>query len=172
MKKGLKYFAIILVVLSICSANVKAATINGYTYKKISVSGKYSDTSDKDSYKKIIKSYKDLVKLEKYINKNYNNPKKYLKKLNKYTKSYFKKNSLVFVTENVDVNFIKYKLSSVTIDNNKLKLTINRIDTLKSGCGKTDVVIYEANTYIIEAKKSKLKNVEKVKVKYDFIKNS
>lgn len=79
MKKGLKYFVVILTVLSICSVNVKAANVDGYICKKIGVSGKYSDTNNKNSYKKIIRSYKDLVKLKKYIKKNYNNPKKYIK---------------------------------------------------------------------------------------------
>ena len=83
MKKGLKYFVIILMVLSIYSANVKAAKVDGYVCKTISVSGEYSDTNNKNSYKKIIRSYRDLVKLKKYIKKNYNNPKKYIKKLNK-----------------------------------------------------------------------------------------
>ena len=70
MKKGLTYFVVILTVLSICSVNVKAANVDGYICKKISVSGKYSDTNNKNSYKKIIRSYKDLVKLKKYIKKN------------------------------------------------------------------------------------------------------
>ena len=81
MKKGLKYFVVILTVLSICSANVKAANVDGYTCKTINVSGKYSDTNNKNSYKKIIRSCKDLAKLKKCIKKNYNNPKKYIKKL-------------------------------------------------------------------------------------------
>ncbi len=50
MKKGLKYFVVILTVLSICSVNVKAANVDGYICKKIGVSGKYSDTNNKNSY--------------------------------------------------------------------------------------------------------------------------
>ncbi|WP_370749026.1 hypothetical protein [Eubacterium sp.] len=43
---------------------------------------------------------------------------------------------------------------------------------MEEGQYKTAVVIYGANTYIIESKKSKLKNVKKVKVTYDFVRNS
>ena len=156
MKKGLKYFVVILTVLSICSVNVKAANVDGYICKKISVSGKYSDTNNKNSYKKIIRSYKDLVKLKKYIKKNYNNPKKYIKKLNKYKKSYFKKKALIFATKK----------------DKKVTLNVEKRDLLEEGQYKTAVVIYGANTYIIESKKSKLKNVKKVKVTYDFVRNS
>lgn len=172
MKKVLRYFVIILAVLSICSINVKAATVDGYTCKTISVSGKYSDTNNKNSYKKIIRSYKELVKLKKYIKKNYNNSKKYIKKLNKYKKSYFKKNVLIFATENVDTNFLSYKLLSITKKDEKIILNVEKRNLLKEGQYKNTVVIYGANTYIIEAKKSKLKDVKKVKVTYDFVKNS
>ena len=172
MKKGLKYFVVIMTVLSICSVNVKAANVDGYICKKISVSGKYSDTNNKNSYKKIIRSYKDLVKLKKYIKKNYNNPKKYIKKLNKYKKSYFKKKALIFATENIDLNFFSYKLLSITKKDKKVTLNVEKRDLLEEGQYKTAVVIYGANTYIIESKKSKLKNVKKVKVTYDFVRNS
>ena len=172
MKKALKCFVIILTVLSICSTNVNAAKIDGYTYKTISVSGRYSNTNDKDSHKKIIRSYRDLVKLKKYIKKNYNNSKKYIKKLNKYKKSYFKKNVLIFATENVDTNFLSYKLLSITKKDEKIILNVEKRDLLKEGQGAIGVIIYGANTYIIEAKKSKLKDVKKVKVTYDFVKNS
>lgn len=172
MKKGLKYFVIILMVLSIYSANVKAAKVDGYVCKTISVSGEYSDTNNKNSYKKIIRSYRDLVKLKKYIKKNYNNPKKYIKKLNKYKKSYFKKNVLIFATENIDLNFLSYKLISITKKDEKIFLNVEKRDLLKEGQCKIAVVIYGANTYIIKSKKSKLKKVKKVKIKYDFIKNS
>lgn len=62
-------------------------------------------------------------------------------------------------------------------ENYKLKEEITRLnvekrDLLEEGQYKTAVVIYGANTYIIESKKSKLKNVKKVKVTYDFVKNS
>lgn len=172
MEKGLKYFVIILVVLSICSINVKAATIDGYTYKTISISGKYSDTNNKNSYKKIIKSYKELVKLKKYIKKNYNHSKKYIKKLNKYKKSYFKKNVLIFTTENVNLNSTSYSLLSITKKNNNIVLNVEKKNLLKEGEGAICVVVYGANTYIIEAKKSKLEKIKKVKVTYDFVKNS
>ena len=131
MKKGLKYFVVILTVLSICSVNVKAANVDGYICKKISVSGKYSDTNNKNSYKKIIRSYKDLVKLKKYIKKNYNNPKKYIKKLNKYKKSYFKKKALIFATENIDLNFFSYKLLSITKKDKKVTLNVEKRDLLE-----------------------------------------
>lgn len=172
MKKGLKYFVVILTVLSICSANVKAANVDGYTCKTINVSDKYSDTNNKNSYKKIIRSYKDLAKLKQYIKKNYNNPKKYIKKLNKYKKSYFKKKVLIFATENIDLNFLSYKLLSITKKDEKIILNVKKRNLLKEGQSKNTVVIYGANTYIIESKKSKLKNVKKVKVTYDFVKNS
>lgn len=155
MKKGLKYFVVILTVLSICSANVKAANVDGYTCKTINVSGKYSDTNNKNSYKKIIRSYKDLAKLKKYIKKNYNNPKKYIKKLNKYKKSYFKKKVLIFATENIDLNFLSYKLLFITKKDEKIILNVKKRNLLKEGQSKNTVVIYGANTYIIESKKSK-----------------
>ena len=37
-------------VLSIYSANVKAAKVDGYVCKTISVSGEYSDTNNKNSF--------------------------------------------------------------------------------------------------------------------------
>lgn len=172
MKKVLRYFVIILAVLSICSINVKAATVDGYTCKTISVSGKYSDTNNKNSYKKIIRSYKELVKLKKYIKKNYNNSKKYIKKLNKYKKSYFKKKVLIFATENVNLNSTSYRLLSITKKNNNIVLNVEKKNLLKEGEYAIDVVIYGANTYIIEAKKSKFKKIKKVKVTYDFVKNN
>ncbi len=172
MKKGLKYFVVILTVLSICSVNVKAANVDGYTCKTISVSGKYSDTNNNNSYKKIIRSYKDLLKLKRYIKKNYNAPKKYIKKLNKYKKSYFKKKVLIFATENVDLNFLSYKLLSITKKDEKIILNVEKRNLLKEGEHKTTMVIYGANTYMIEAKKSKLKNVKKVKITYDFVNDS
>lgn len=172
MKKVLKYFVIILTVLSICFTNVNAAKIDGYTYNTISVSGKYSNTNDKDSHKKIIRSYKDLAKLKKYIKKNYNNSKKYIKKLNKYKKSFFKKNVLIFATENVNLNSTSYRLLSITKKKNNIILNVEKKNLLKEGQGAITVVIYGANTYIIEAKKTKLNDVKKVKVTYDFVKNS
>ena len=172
MKKRLKYLVVILMVLSVYCANVKAATVDGYVCKTISISGKYSDTKDKSSYKKIIKSYKDLEKLKKHIKKNYNHPKKYIKKLNKYKKSYFKKKGLIFATENIDLNLLQYKLLSITKKDGTINLHVEKRDLLKAGQAKTTVVIYGANTYMIELKKSKLKNVKKVKVTYDFVKKN
>lgn len=172
MKKGLKYFIIILAVFSICSTNIKAATVDGYVCKTIRVSNKYSDTKNKNSYKKIVKSYKELKKLKKYIKKNYNDSKKYIKKLNKYKKTYFKRNVLIFATENIDINFFSYKLLSITKKDEKIILNVEKRNLLKEGQYKDDVVIYGANTYIIESKKSKLKNIKKIKVTYDFVKNS
>ena len=172
MKKGLKCFVTILAILSVFTANVSAVTMNGYTYKTISVTGKYSDKVNNKSHKKIVRSYKDLEKLKKYIKKNYNNPTQYTKKLKKYKKSYFKKNALIFVTENVDMNQLSYKLLKLTKNNDKFVINVEKRDLLKDGYKKTAVVIYGANTYIVEAKKSKLKNVKKVKVTYKFVKNS
>lgn len=172
MKKGLKCFVTILAILSVFTANVSAVTMNGYTYKTISVTGKYSDKVNNKSHKKIVRSYKDLEKLKKYIKKNYNNPTKYTKKLKKYKKSYFKKNALIFVTENVDMNQLSYKLLKLTKNNDKFVINVEKRDLLKDGYKKTAVVIYGANTHIVEAKKSKLKNVKKVKVTYKFVKNS
>lgn len=164
MKKVLKYFVVILTVLSICSANVKAANVDGYTCKTISVSDKYSDTNNKNSYKKIIRSYKDLVKLRKYIKKNYNRPKQYLKKLNKYKKSYFKKKAIVFATENVDLNSKSYKCVSVVKENEKLNLNVERLNLLKEGQSTTCEIVYGAKTYILEVRKKKIKNIKKVRI--------
>lgn len=121
MKKILKCLLLCLICLSICGTQVKAAKSINCECRTISVSGKYSDTISNNSKKKIIRTYKDLKKLKKYIKRNYNNPNKYLKKLKKYKKAYFKKKSLVFVTVNIDMNSKAYKFMSV---NKKKRLYI------------------------------------------------
>ena len=83
-----------------------------------------------------------------------------------------KKKALIFATENIDLNFFSYKLLSITKKDKKVTLNVEKRDLLEEGQYKTAVVIYGANTYIIESKKSKLKNVKKVKVTYDFVRNS
>lgn len=164
MKKRLECFVLLLAFLLICCTQVKAANSVGYTCKIISVSEKYSDTKSQNSYKKVIATYKDLVKLKKYIKKNYNYPQKYLNKLNKYKKSYFKKKALVFVTENVDLNSKSYKFVSVVKKNQKLNLIIERRNLLKEGQKTTCVIVYGAKTYILEVKKNRLKNIKKVRI--------
>ena len=79
---------------------------------------------------------------------------------------------MIFATENIDLNFLSYKLLSITKKDEKIILNVKKRNLLKEGQSKNTVVIYGANTYIIESKKSKLKNVKKVKVTYDFVKNS
>lgn len=169
-----KILALILTLsstFSVVNVPAKAAQIDGYACKTISVSGRYSDSTNKNSCKKIIRTYDDLTKIKKHIKNNYNYSKKYIKSLRKYKKSYFKKNALIFVTENVDLNFRSYRLLSIT-KNSNIVLNVEKKNLLKKGQGATCVVIYGANTYIIEAKKSKIKNVKKVKVTYDFVQNT
>lgn len=132
-------------------------------------SGTFSEDLTKNSYKKIVTSYSQLNKLKKYIKKNYNNPKKYLHILNKYNKKYFKKNALIFATENVDMNSKEYMFSSLEKKNNKLIINVGINYTLPEGLYTTTVIRYSANTYFINIKKSKLKNIKKVKFKYSYI---
>ncbi len=172
VKYAAAVMAVLLMLSANCPAHVKAAKVNGYPCKTISVSERYSGTTDKNSYKKIVKSYKDLVKLKKYIRKNYNHSKKYIKELNKYKKSYFKKKGLIFATENIDLNHLQYKLLSIAKKDGAINLNVEKRDLLKEGQSKTTVVLYGADTYIIEADQSKLKNVRKVKVTYHFVKSS
>lgn len=162
----------ILICVAICSTPINAATKARYTCDTIRVSGKYSDTKSQNRYKKIIRTYKELTRLKKYIRKNYKYPKKYLKKLNKYKKSYFKKKALVFATENVDVNIYSYKLISATIENKKINLNIEKKCTLKEGQSAACVVRYSARTYILNVKKSKLKDVNKIRIIHNEVMNA
>ena len=79
---------------------------------------------------------------------------------------------MIFVTENVDVNQLSYKLLKLTKNNDEFVINVEKRDLLEDGYKKPMMVIYGANTYIVEAKKTKLKNVKKVKVTYKFVKNS
>lgn len=161
----------IVLLVTIATSNVNASIISdqSYKYKNINVSGTFCEDLTKNSYKKIVTSYSQLNKLKKYIKKNYNNPKKYLRILNKYNKKYFKKNVLVFATENVDMNSKEYIFSSLEKKNNKLIMNIGINYTLQEGLYTTTVIRYSANTYFINIKKSKLKNIKKVKFKYSYI---
>ena len=82
----------LLITLTVSSTN--ASTINKKSYKcrNLNVSGNFSKNDNKQSYRRVVTSYKQLNKLKKSVKKNYNKPKKYLKILNKYNRKYFRKN--------------------------------------------------------------------------------
>ena len=75
-----KILALILtlsITFSVENVPAKAAQIDGYACKTISVSGRYSNSTNKNSCKKIIRTYDDLTKIKKHIKNNYNYSKKY-----------------------------------------------------------------------------------------------
>ena len=145
---------------------VRKNKIKSYKSKNISVPGIYSKKIGQNSYKKIISSYKQLEKVKKYVNKNYNSPQKYLKNLNKYSKSFFDKNVLIFVTENVDMNAKTYKMSSLQKNDNTVFVNVKRRSTLKEGQAIATYIKPYANTYFISLKKSSVKKIKKIKVVY------
>ncbi len=163
---------LIALLITITTSSVAASVINdnAYKYKNTNIPGTFSDNITKNSHKKIVTSYSELQKLKKYIKKNYNKPKKYLRILNTYSRGYFKKNLLVFATENVDMNSKEYIFSFLAKEDKKLIVNIGINYTLKDGMYTTTVIRYSANTYFINIKKSKLKNIKKVKFKYSYIK--
>lgn len=165
MKKLIKIFLFVIAFSFSVSGmqTIKAST--NYSFKKVILSGRFSDTKQKNSHKKIIRTYKELKTLKKYIKKNYNNPEKYLKKLKKYKKSYFKKKSLIFATQNLDVMHYKYSFDSMEIDNEKVYINVSKKDTAKPDERVFCSVKYQANTYMIEVKKKKIKDVRKIKIK-------
>ena len=99
MYKFSSILTIIILLVSLSLTCVMGDTIDSkaYKYKHVEVDGTFCKNLSKHSYKKIIKSYGQLKSVKKYVKKNYNNPKKYLRILNKYNKKYFKKNALIFV---------------------------------------------------------------------------
>ncbi len=169
MKKIGSSIMVIVLIAAITTTGVmgKSSSLNNYKCKTMSVSGNYSKDISKNSYKKIISSYKQLEKVKKYVKKNYNYSKKYLKKLNKYNKKFFKKNALIFVTENVDVNAKTYTMSSLEKKDDKLLINIDRRNTLKEGQYTTEEIQYCANTYFISVKNLSIKKTKKIKVVYN-----
>ena len=88
-----RMITLIALLIAITTSSVVASTISkkAYKYKNNNISGTFSENITKNSYKKIVRSYSQLKELKKYVKNNYNQPKKYLRKLNKYNKKYFKK---------------------------------------------------------------------------------
>lgn len=163
-----KMFIVFLCIMSLMTTNVLAYNYknNTFTCKTMTTKGNVLKNRTKKSYKKIVKSYEQLEKLKKYVKNNYNSPDKYLKQLKKYNKKFFKKNTLIFVTECNDVNAKKYKISSIEKKNNKVYVNIDcKIENVN---GKKTIasIIYGTNTYLIKAKKSNVKDVKKIKVIY------
>lgn len=159
----------LLITITTSSVNASIISDKAYKYKNTNISETFSKDITKNSYKKIVTSYSQLKKLKKYVKGNYNKPKKYLRILNKYNKRYFKKNALVFATGNVDMNSKEYIFSSLEKKSNKIIVNIGINYTLKEGMYTTTEIRYSANTYFINIKKSKLKNIKKVKFKYSYI---
>lgn len=159
----------LLITLTVSSTN--ASTINKKSYKcrNLNVSGNFSKNDNKQSYRRVVTSYKQLNKLKKSVKKNYNKPKKYLKILNKYNRKYFRKNALVFVTEDVDMNCKEYKFSTLEKKKNKLIVNVGIKYTLPEGFHTTTDIHYAANTYFINIKKLNIKAIKKTKVKYYYI---
>ena len=115
---------------------------------------------------KIVSTQEELKDLKKDIKQDYTAPKKYIKKLSKYKKSFFKKNALLFVTTVVDENGKDYTISSVQKKKKKFVVKIQPNWTLSRGQCSTCVVRYQEITYIIPVKKSDAKKRHKVEVKY------
>ena len=168
MQRVKKFCALICVMMSLAivpAVEVLGADFDVNDWKlegEICIKGKYSYDKMKP-YRKIIKSYKQLKKTKKYLKKNFKNPKKYLKMLKKYDKKYFKENAIILVTENVDMKTTKYEFSSLEKEDNKLVVNVDK--TLVNILTTTEIQYY-ANTYLIGVKKSKIKDVKKVKVVY------
>ena len=168
MKKIKTIVMVTILMTTFLSTAVMASgpNTNVFKSKTMYVEGYAIKNNPDKSYRKIIRSYKKLTKLKSYIKKNYNSPKKYLKELKKYNKKYFKKNALVFVTKNNDMNSKTYELLSVNRKNNKIIISVSRDLEIKEGVSTPAVIRYGANTYFISVKQSKIKKAKKVKVVY------
>ena len=163
--------AIIMIGTFTCSMPVNAATDLSYTSNVVTEEGRFGEDATKKSFKKIVRSYKELQILKKQIKKKYKNPKKYLKQLNKYKKSYFRKYALVFVTDTVDVNHRSYELIGVEKNNSKIVLSINKYYNVPEGLMITCNIIDSSQTYFLKIRKSKIKKVKSIKIKYSFVEN-
>ena len=169
MKFIRKFTALALILTFIMNVNVMADNEVNYKNKGLVVKGNFAKDESKKQYSRVINSYTELNTLKKYIKKNYKNPNKYLKYLNNYDKSFFRKNSLVFLSHTLDKNTHSFKLSGVRVNGNYIMGDINKMSTLKEGYSATDVLEYYSYTYMIQVKKSDIKDASKVRRKFKFI---
>lgn len=167
MKKLISVLVLMVLVISMSVGHTALAKdIDNYTSRTVSVSNSFYKTKKNEVYKKIVRNINELNKLKKHIKNYYKKPNKYIKKLNRYKKSYFKNNALVFVSDKRNVNAISYKLKGVSVKKNKLTLNVKQTSQLKDGGYITANVIYGSNSYFVNLKKSSIKNVSKIKIKY------
>ena len=136
--------------------------------KKVKIADRYAKDRRETSYKKIVKSYKQLKKLKKYIRKNFNSSSKYLKVLKKYTKKYFKKKTLIFAVDTVDETFCTSDLKMLNKEKNKLIINIDKVNMDKEMViYYPPMVKYYSSAYFINLSKSDIKKIKKVKIKYN-----
>lgn len=97
-----KFFAILLTMVIFVSTMgvpfVAAKSESDFQYSTVQIShkGELRKNNKRKAYSKIVRSYKQLEQLKKYVKKNFVKKKKYINALNKYKKSFFKKKALVF----------------------------------------------------------------------------
>lgn len=173
-RKLISLVLIVILLVTVPATGVMGATINKRAYVTKVIDGKITYSTEVmvgektyhiEPHKKIIRTYKQLKELKKYIKNTYPNYRKQLRALKKYDKKYFKKNVLVYTTEVVDRNAKDYELNSLEKQGNKLKVNIDEVYLLEPGMATTCEMEYCTKTFIIGMKKAKMRNVKSIKVK-------
>lgn len=166
-----KMFVMCLVMAMIVSSTVYATeeSKNNLKYKKSGIleKGEFATSPmgiSLDPYKKIIRTYDELIQLKKYIRKNYYNPGRYLHKLKVYDRAFFKRKSLVFSSVTLDRQGYIYRFKNISVKGRTVGVNVERITNRQLGCCFEDELIWYSYTYIIEMKKSDVSKLKRIKI--------